>query len=71
MKQKSNEASEHDEVGKGAEEYDQVDDPIKASDSSRNEERGKRISEEQGTKGLRSERQNIKEAQKNRHRPLL
>ena len=54
MKQKSNDASEHDELGKDAEEYNQVDDQIKASDSSRNEERGKRISEEQGTKRLRT-----------------
>ena len=61
----------NDEIGKGAEEYDQVDDPIKTLDSIRNEERDKRISEEQGTKRLRSEKQNIKEAQKNRHRPLL
>jgi hypothetical protein len=70
MKPKSNDAKDN-EVGQGAEEYNQVEDPIKASDSSRNDERDKRISEEQGTKRLRSERQSIKEAQKNRHRPLL
>lgn len=71
MKEKSNDAGDHDEVGRGAEQYNQVDDPIKASDSGRNDERDKRIAEEQGTKRIRSERQSIKEAQKNRNRPLL
>jgi hypothetical protein len=62
MKHQSNDVKSHDEVGKGPEEYNQVDDPIKASDSSRNDERDERI---------RSERQSMKKAQKNRHRPLL
>ena len=71
MKQQSNDSKSHNEVGKGAGEHNRVDDPIKASDNSRNDERDKRISEEKGTKRIRSERQSIKEAQKNRHRPLL
>jgi len=71
MKKHTNDADGHDEVGKGAEEFNEVDDPIKASDSKRNDERDKRISEEKGTKRIRSEGQSIKEAQKNRHRPLL
>ena len=71
MKHQSNDVKSHDEVGKGAEEYNQVDDPIKASDGSRNDERDERISEEKGTTRIRSERQSIKQAQKHRHRPLL
>lgn len=71
MKQTSNDAKSHDEVGKGAEEYNRVDDLIKASDASRNDERDERIAEEKETKRIRSERQSIKQAQKNRHRPLL
>ena len=71
MKHQSNDVKSHDEVGKSVEEYNEFDDPIKASDSSRNDERDERISEEKGTKRIRSERQSIKQAQKHRHRPLL
>lgn len=71
MKQELNDAKNHGEVGKGTEEHNRVEDPIKASDVSRNDERDKQIREEKGTKRIRSERQSIKEAQKNRHRPLL
>jgi hypothetical protein len=70
MKPKSNDAKDN-EVGNGADRYTHGDDPIKESNSSKNDETDKRISEEQGTKRIRNQRQSIKEAQKNRHRPLL
>jgi hypothetical protein len=47
-------------VGQGAEENNQVDNPIRATDSSRNDERDERVRQEEGTKRLRSERDSVK-----------
>jgi len=70
MKHKSSDANDHNEVGNGTEDHNHIHDPIQASDSGHNDERDQRISEEAG-KRIQSERQRMKEARKNRYRPLL
>lgn len=43
-------------------------DPISASDASRNDERDQRIQDEKGTERLRSERQSVRDKKKDRIR---
>ena len=71
MKQQSNDAKSYGGPGKDAEEHSHADDPIKGGNSNWNEKRDKGTNEEKEMKRIRGERKSIKEAQKNRHRPLL
>lgn len=71
MKQQSTDAKANDEIGKGSGEYNQANEPIQASGDSINNEREKRVNEEQGTKKIEGHRKSLKDTLKHRRRPLL
>jgi hypothetical protein len=70
MNEQSNKNKQHiagNTVGKGDPGFNQTEDkrqntPIRASDESRNDERDRRIKEEEDTERLRSERKSVQES---------